>query len=117
MCGGEPVHPDPRSHRRYVELARKYIAAHARATCVLCGVPIDLSLPRTAPGGPTIEHRYPVRRIRVEAQTWADCLALTCDTSMWALAHRRCQSRQGAIAANKMRAGKRRAPQLHSRQW
>jgi hypothetical protein len=111
------VHPDPRSHRRYVELARKYIAAHTRANCVLCGVPIDLSLPRTAPGGPTIEHRYPIRRIRVEARTWVDCLALTCDTSMWALAHRKCQSRQGALAANAARGKRRATTQRHSRQW
>jgi hypothetical protein len=108
---------DPRRHSRYILAARRYLAALQHANCALCGRPVNLTLPRTSPWGPTIEHQHPVRLIQREARDWEHAVALVCDTSTWAVAHRRCNSRQGAIAANKMR-GKVRAMQHNpSRDW
>lgn len=109
---------DPRGHRRYKVAARAYIAGHASANCCLCGQPVMLTASSNAPYGPTVEHRYPIRRIRAEATTWAECLALACDVSLWGIAHRRCQARQGAIAANKARGQRRRVlRQFTTREW
>ena len=104
---------DPRSSRRYTELSADYIAArrHHVIECCLCHQPVTMSLPRTAPMGPTVEHRLPIRTIRATATSWPHAIQLCCDTTMWAIAHRRCQDRQGAHARN----GK--ALRLPSRRW
>lgn len=92
---------DPRSHRRYVTAAKAYIAAAEPGTpCALCDEPVDTTLPSTHRDGPTIEHRLPVRRILAAAQTQREALDLACDTSLWGIAHARCQSRQGADVTN-----------------
>jgi hypothetical protein len=92
---------DPRRHRRYATAARAFIASHEPGTaCALCGEPVDTRLPGTIPDGPTVEHRLPIRTILATAQTQAEALALACDTSLWGVAHRRCQSRQGGEVTN-----------------
>lgn len=92
---------DPRSHRRYVEAARTFIAnTPALVPCALCGDDVDTSLPRTHKRGPTIEHRYPVRTILANARTQAEALSMACDVSLWAIAHGECQARQGASVTN-----------------
>ena len=108
---------DPRRHSRYILAARRYLAALTAANCALCGKPVDLSAPRTSPWGPTIEHRHPVRLIQRQARDWDEAVAMTCDTSLWAVAHKRCQSRQGAIAVNKMRGQRRKIVKNLSREW
>ena len=65
---------------------------------MLCGGMVLTSLPGTHPYGPTIEHRYPVRRIIADSRTWDEAVALACDTTWWALACRRCQDRQGGAS-------------------
>jgi hypothetical protein len=89
---------DPRPW--YAKAARQWIANHPHPICALCGRPVDVTLSGHAPWGPTIEHTLPIRRIRVEARTWAECVAMARDQSLWKIAHRRCQSRQGALVAN-----------------
>jgi hypothetical protein len=91
---------DPRSSRRYRATRAAWLAGYRGqpSTCALCGGLVDTSLPARAPGGPTIEHLLPVRTIRASARDWAHAVALACDTSLWALAHRRCQDRQGQRA-------------------
>lgn len=97
-----PTLRDPRSHRRYVEAARTYIAqAPALVPCALCDDDVDTTLPRTARLGPTIEHRLPVRTILATAQTQAEALAIACDQNLWGIAHRVCQDRQGAGVTNR----------------
>lgn len=92
---------DPRSHKRYRTAAKTYIAGRPPGTpCALCDQPIDTTLPSTTPPGPTIEHRLPIRTILAQAQTQAEALALACDETLWALAHRQCQDRQGAAVTN-----------------
>jgi len=92
---------DPRSHRRYTDLAKQHIAALANTVvhCALCGQPVNMYAPRTTDAGPTIEHRVPVRRLRKLAHDEQDLLDLVCDTELWGVAHRRCNSNQGGIAA------------------
>jgi hypothetical protein len=108
---------DPRRDSRYIVAARRYLAALTHASCCLCGRPVDMQAPRTSPYGATIEHRYPVRHIKAMAQNWDEVIALTCDTSLWSVAHRRCNSRQGAIAVNKMRGVRRQIVKNSSREW
>lgn len=91
---------DPRSHRRYRTAAKAHIAANPGATCCLCDQPIDTTLPSTTPRGPTIEHLVPIRVILATARDDAQALAMACDTSTWGIAHRRCQSQQGADVTN-----------------
>lgn len=86
---------DPRSHRRYVEAAREYKALNMGAPCALCGQPVT--------AGPTVEHRLPIRTIRATARTYDEAVALACDQSMWAMAHKRCNSQQGARVVNAQR--------------
>ena len=98
---------DPRNTRRYVQTRRHWLAGFegGHGTCCLCGRPVDTSLAGTNPHGPTIEHRVPIRELRTIARTWTELVALTCDTSLWALAHKRCQDRQGqAVTASINRA-------------
>jgi len=95
---------DPRTSSRYQRTRREYIARHDNGhPCALCHRPIDLTLPGTAKWGPTIEHRIPVRTLRLHAETWDALVTLTCDTRSWALAHSTCQQRQGAQAVNEAR--------------
>ena len=97
-----PTLRDPRSHRRYIEAANAYVlAAPKYVPCALCDDDVDTDLPRTHSDGPTIEHRLPVRTILATARTQAEALALACDTALWAIAHSRCQSRQGASVTNR----------------
>ena len=93
---------DPRSHRRYVNLRRAWLNAYGggTGTCALCGRAVNTALPGTVPLGPTIEHRVPIRVMKQTASDFAELLAMACDTRLWALAHRRCQDRQGAQAVN-----------------
>ncbi len=96
-----PLLKDPRSHKRYRTAAKAWIGEQPPGTvCALCAQPVDTTLPSTTPDGPTVEHRLPIRRILAAAQTQAEALALACDTSLWGLAHRRCQDRQGAAVTN-----------------
>lgn len=98
---------DPRSTRRYIESSRDWLASLAAAgdtaPCALCPGLVDLSLPRTHPTGPTVEHTLPIRTILAITETWADAVELCCDTNLWAVAHRRCQDRQGAAASRRPR--------------
>ena len=93
----------PQPHAWYAKEAKVWIANHPRPICALCGKPVDVSLGGRHPYGPTIEHTYPIRRIRAEARSWTECVAMARDQSLWALAHRRCQSRQGAQVVNAAR--------------
>lgn len=104
---------DPRSHRRYTDLARAYIAANQDRPirCALCGKPINMQAPRTHSTGPTVEHRLPIRIIMRTATSFAEALNMCCDQTKWAIAHRGCQNRQGGHAANQH------APRVPSRQW
>lgn len=86
---------DPRSHRRYVDAARVYKQQNHGAPCALCGLPVLTS--------PTVEHRLPIITIQETARDYAEAVALACDQSMWAMAHSRCQSQQGARSANARR--------------
>lgn len=106
--------PDPRKHRRYTTAARQYLDTHRNqpTACALCGQWVDMATPSTTPAGPTIEHQTPIRWIRTNTQTWAECLTLACDTSRWAIAHRQCQDRQGGQAAHQTRQHAQ-----QSRQW
>ena len=99
---------DPRSHRRYVESSAAYIAAlgGAAVPCAICREPVNTTLPRTHRLGPTIEHRLPIRHIRATAQTWAQAVTLACDTTLWGIAHRGCQDRQGAQVRAAQTAGR-----------
>ena len=91
---------DPRSTTRYRKARQIYIAAHDGIhPCCLCGQMIDTSLPGSSMLGPTIEHRIPVRTLRLIASTWEELVDLTCDTSSWGLAHHRCQKRQGGTVS------------------
>ena len=92
---------DPRPW--YVKAAKQWIANHPHPICALCNRPVNVALPSNSPFGPTIEHLVPIRRIRVEARTWAECVAMARDQNHWAIAHRRCQSRQGAQVVNAAR--------------
>ena len=95
---------DPRNQRRYIQTRHHWLAGYngSTGTCALCGQPVDTTLPGTHPAGPTIEHRIPIRHMRAMVQTWPELLALACDTSLWALAHRRCQDRQGQQATSEI---------------
>lgn len=106
---------DPRSHRRYIEARAAWLSTITAGNCCLCGKPVDLALPATYANGPTVEHKLPVRVIMRTAPTWLDAVAMCCDTSMWGLAHRRCQSRQGALVSNVTRHG--RSERTSSRAW
>lgn len=103
---------DPRSTRRYKQAARAYLDKHTgtHVACVLCSLPVDMTLPSTHRHGPTVEHVVPVRVIREQARTWGECVDWACDPRSWGIAHWLCQARQGAHAANQSR------PQ-HSRVW
>ena len=96
---------DPRSSARYVRESAVWLARISAANCALCGRPVDMTLPRTSPAGPTVEHLIPIRRIIRMTARWDDAVALACDQTQWAVAHRRCQSRQGQRASieSKMR--------------
>lgn len=92
---------DPRSHKRYRTASATWIAAQPDGSpCGLCGQPVDTSLPRTAPLGPTVEHRLPIRDILATSETQQQALDLACDQDLWDLAHRVCQDRQGASVTN-----------------
>lgn len=86
---------DPRSHRRYVDAAREYKARNMGCPCALCGMPVH--------SDPTVEHRLPIRTIRLMAGTYAEAVQLACDQSMWGIAHKRCNAQQGARAVNAQR--------------
>ena len=80
--------------------------------CALCGGPVDITLPARYTAGPSVEHTLPIRSILAMTQTNKDALDLACDTSLWALAHSRCQSQQGAAVTNN-----RHRPRRGSRDW
>ena len=107
--------PDPRSTRRYIGAARRYIDAHRNehVACALCGGIIDMGAPSSDPLGPSVEHTIPVRWIRTHAATREECVDMACNQDAWALAHRRCQHQQGARAVNANRS----QPANHSRAW
>lgn len=101
-----PRFNDPRSHRRYKDARLSYIARHLGERCALCHEPV-LS-------NPTIEHLDPVRSIMARARSYAEAVAMCCDTTTWALAHQRCQARQGAAVTNRRATPPRTTP---SRTW
>lgn len=86
---------DPRSSRRYTQLRKAWLASQPHPICVLCGRPVPADAPGMSRWGPTIEHLLPIREIRAMATTWDEAVALACDTSRWAVAHRVCNDRQG----------------------
>lgn len=105
---------DPRSHRRYRDAARAWIQRHQPGhPCCLCGEPVDTRLPGATAFGPTVEHRLPIRTILATSGTFPQALELACDASLWGLAHRRCQDRQGAAVTN----SRHRAGYVPSRDW
>ena len=112
---------DPRSHRRYKDAARAWIASlPSPVTCLLCGQPCNTTLPGTHPLGPTVEHQPPVRWIVANTRDYREAVAWVANPSTWAgVAHRRCQARQGqraTTAINRARnAG--RAADGASRRW
>ena len=92
---------DPRSSSKYQKQRAQYINARKpTAPCALCGKTIDLDLPGTHPAGPTIEHTIKVHIMQRMTDRWDTLVIMCCDTSSWALAHRRCQDRQGAQVVN-----------------
>lgn len=101
---------DPRSSGSYMRKARDYINARRLQPidCALCGEPVQMQAPSTTPTGPTIEHTVPVRHLKRMAADRAELVALVCNTEWWAIAHRRCQDKQGAKAVNMRKK---------SRQW
>ena len=112
--------PGPRTRGPYITQRKKYLATITAARCCLCGGPVNMAAPRKSPMGATIEHRIPVRKILADARSWAEVMALVCDTRHWSIAHSRCQSRQGAIAANTGRGRPRitvQPAEHHSRVW
>lgn len=109
-------HRDPRSHRRYVTTRAAWLPT-AHPICCLCGKPVDTTLPGIHPDGPTVEHTLPIRRILTIATSWDEVLALTCDTSLWRLAHKVCQDRQGAHVVGQQQRSRRTPPRQPSRAW
>ena len=103
-----PLWPDPRDSRAYRTARTLWLAGYRGqlGTCVLCRAPVDCALPGLHPWGPTIEHLLPIRWIRANARTKAECQAMACDTTQWGLAHRRCQAQQGARVVNAARGGR-----------
>ena len=86
--------------------------------CCLCGLPVDTSADGRLPWGPTIEHTLPIRTIEAMARDHAHAVALACDTSMWQVAHRRCQDSQGAKVTNAKRRTQTRGQVIGaSREW
>lgn len=107
--------PDPRATRRYRNARKAFIAQHIPGSpCCLCGHPIDTTLPGNVPAGPTVEHRIPVRRLRLMVGTTPELQALVCDTSTWGLAHRRCQDKQGGRASRETQGQRMLRPE---REW
>ncbi len=106
---------DPRTSRRYRNQRAQWIPTQAGLRCWLCDQPVDVTLPGTHPLGPTVEHRLPVREIQAAAATWDDAVAIACDINLWAIAHSRCQSQQGARVSNVTRHGK--SERNPSRAW
>lgn len=96
---------DPRSHRRYTTARATWLAGYGGRPqpCCLCGGLVDVTLPGSHDSGPTVEHRLPIREILDRSRDNEQALALACDTSLWALAHKRCQSRQGGAVRRKRR--------------
>lgn len=109
---------DPRASRRYRTLRITWLRT-ADPTCALCGGDIDITLPGTHPWGPTVEHTVPVRTILAMTDTWPDALAMACDTSLWAMAHARCQQLQGASVGGRIVQARNRARAIRrgSRAW
>lgn len=105
---------DPRSHRRYVAARAAWLPT-AEPWCCLCSRPVDLTLPAGLPTSPTVEHTLPIRTILAMAGSYAEAVALACDTSLWRTAHLICQQRQGAQAGN--RSPKRGVRRRSSRVW
>jgi len=93
---------DPRSSAQYTRAARTYINDRRRIeiSCALCGELVNMAASSMTPLGPTIEHRIPVRSLKAMTDDRAELLRLVCDQSWWAIAHSRCQSRQGAAVTN-----------------
>lgn len=111
--------PNPiRSTHRYRTARALWLAGFKGQPhpCCMCGIPVDTSLPGTHPHGPTVEHQLPIRHIEAMARDFTQAVALACDTSMWGLAHKVCQDRQGAGVVNAAR-GARRAMIGASREW
>lgn len=106
---------NPRGSSRYAEAARAYINARRRdaVACALCGQAVDMEAPPLTRWSPSIEHQLPVREIRRIARSYAEAVDIACDQSMWAVAHKICQDRQGAQAVNT----RRRATGTPSRTW
>ena len=102
---------DPRTSRRY-QAARKAWLPTADPVCCLCGCFVDVTLPARLPAGPSVEHTVPVRVILATTQSRAEALDMACDTSLWGLAHKLCQDRQGAQVTNS-----RHQPRGGSRRW
>lgn len=104
---------DPRTSGTY-KAARAIWLRNCGTRCALCGGTVQLDLSGMHPYGPTIEHTLPIRTIIATAPDYPAAVAMCCDTSLWQLAHRRCQAMQGARAVNATRAG---TDQRSSRAW
>ena len=85
---------DPRGSSLYRRTKAQWLPT-ADTTCALCGKHVDTLLPPGYPQSPTVEHTLPIRTILTMTQTWDEAVTLACDTTLWAMAHHLCQSRQG----------------------
>lgn len=101
---------DPRGHRRYRETRARWLRT-ANPVCHLCGEHVDTTLPYGHPGAATVEHTLPVRMMTGTRQQILD---QCCDTSLWRVAHARCQGRQGQRVTTRIVTGPVRSP---SRVW
>lgn len=96
--------PDPRETRVYRTARTHWLRALGNAApCCMCGMLVDCTLPGTHRLGPTIEHSVSIRWIRANARSKHECEAFACDTQTWGLAHKRCNSEQGARVVNAAR--------------
>lgn len=110
---------DPRSSSQYRKARALWLAGYGGgpAPCQLCGGLVNTSLPGTHPHGPTIEHRVPVRRLREQVQTYEQWVSLVCDTSLWSVAHKRCQDKQGGASSVERQPRPRPQGFTPSRRW
>lgn len=111
-----PKRRDPRTSHRYRALRAAWLPT-AHPVCVLCGKGVDITLPPGLRDSPTVEHIVPIRTILATSSTWAEAVAMCCDTSLWALAHRRCQVTQGAKVGRELQRRAMTGRRRPSRAW
>ena len=78
---------------------------------------VDKTLAYGSRYSPTVEHKTKVVSIMAMARTWAEAVAMTCDTSQWDIAHQRCNARQGQRVSTQVKRLKIDAAASSSRRW